>query len=374
MRIGFLSADWANHRYADAGGCTWTRCITIADALSQIGHEAIVGELGWRDDEGFVAVHPAERLNANTRGPIKNYGTYFGKLDIIVLKLFMWHEADKYIARAQEMGQTVIIDIDDFFDGLPHDNIAYTHTSKEMDPLWNRDWMIESYDKVDGLITSTQFLYDFYESRNDNAFLVRNSLNPKHFTRRVDLSGNKPTVGWAGILAWRQDDLRELQGVIGPFLDDNDLMFHHSGMLADNRHGIAELMKIDTDRLIGTTGTVPQFYSNILIPMDVGVVPLTGNKFNEAKSSLKGMEYAISGIPFIATPTHEYKLLHEDGAGLVANKKRDWVKALNKMLDPEFRKVQIENGYRTVLQKYNLLKRVYEWEDAIKQIHDSKKS
>jgi hypothetical protein len=143
-------------------------------------------------------------------------------------------------------------------------------------------------------------------------------------------------------------------------------------MLADNKNGIADLMKINTERLIGSTGTSPQFYSNILLPIDVGIVPLTSNKFNQAKSSLKGMEYAISGIPFIATPTYEYKLLHEDGAGLIANKKNDWVKAFNKMLDPEFRKIQIENGYRTVIDKYNLLKRVYEWEDAIKKIHEQK--
>jgi hypothetical protein len=40
----------------------------------------------------------------------------------------------------------------------------------------------------------------------------------------------------------------------------------------------------------------------------VGLVPLTRGPFNEAKSYLKGLEYAAAGIPFIATPTEEYQV------------------------------------------------------------------
>lgn len=374
MRIAFLSADWANHQYADGGGCTWMRCITVADKLNKIGHEAVVGETGWKDDEGFVAVHPSNRLHANVRGPITNYEMYFGNVDIVVFKLFMWHDCSNLIKRAKALGQTIIIDIDDFFDGLPLDNIAYHSTHKDADPLWNREHMLKSYYEVDGLITSTKFLYDFYKDRNENISIVRNALNFSNFYRRMDFAGFRPTVGWAGILAWRQDDLKELQGALGPFLEDNNLKFHHAGIILDNPYGICPLLGINNERLIGTTGTNPQFYSNILAPIDVGIVPLTSNKFNEAKSSLKGLEYAASGIPFIATPTYEYRLLNEEGAGRLAARKRDWIKHLNALRDPDIRNEEAKKNYDIVFEKYNLDNRVYEWEKVILDIHNSKKS
>ena len=54
--------------------------------------------------------------------------------------------------------------------------------------------------------------------------------------KRADVAGRKPVIGWAGILAWRSDDLRELQGIIGPVMDEYGLTFYHAGILLDNPH------------------------------------------------------------------------------------------------------------------------------------------
>ena len=84
---------------------------------------------------------------------------------------------------------------------------------------------------------------------------------------------------------------------------------------------------------MGTIDTVPAMLRNI----QVGLVPLTRNPFNEAKSYLKGLEYVAAGIPFIATPTEEYRLLEAAGIGRLAETPDEWRDHATALLDPATR-------------------------------------
>lgn len=369
MKIGFLSSDWADFAVGSPGGCTWIRCLSVSNYLNTVGHESYCGEVGWRDEEGFVVVPTQARLFQSNREPIANPVEYIGGLDVVILKLFMWHKAKELIERARELGQVVICDIDDWFMGLPTTNIAFETTHPNRDPHWNREHMHTSYSAADALIHSTQFLYDGYSKLNKNNYLVRNSVEPSLFMKRFDGAGNKPIIGWVGIMLWRQHDVEELKGVLGSFLDEHDLMFYHAGMLMDRPKQFAQLTNIDPERLIESTGTNVWNYGNILLPMDIGLVPLDMIPFNEAKSCLKGVEYAMSGIPFIASGTQEYKLLAEQGAGRIAKKKIDWIKHLEAYLDPSVRKEEAQKGWEVVMDKYNLSTKVHEWSDTIEEIY-----
>lgn len=373
MRIGFLSSDWGDYVDSKPGGCTWMRCVTVADKLNQNGHEAIVGEVGWKDDEGFVAVPTVTRLYQKDRAPIKDSSAYFGQLDVVVFKLWMWHEAPEYIERAKKMGQTIIFDIDDYFDDLPKTNIAYHTTHPDADKLWNRDHMLNMHPLMDGLITSTKFLYDIYSQRNQNTFLVRNALNKDYFINRLDVSGNRPLVGWAGMIIWRSGDLQEMRGILGPILERHDLMFYHAGIDPSNPSEIAPLLGIDPERVVGVTGTQANYYPNILVPIDIGIVPLSMIDFNEAKSSLKGMEYALTGIPFIASGTYEYRMLADEGAGKIADTPKDWKRHLEYFLDQENRRKASERYRSVILKNYNLDNRISEWMYAIERIVEQSK-
>lgn len=370
MRIGFLSSDWGDYVDSQPGGCTWMRCVTVSKKLNENGHQAIVGEVGWKDDEGFVAVPTVTRLHQRDRAPIKDSPMYFGQLDVVIFKLWMWHEAAEYIEKAKALGQTIIFDIDDYFDDLPKTNIAYQTTDPKRDKLWNRQHMLDMHPLMDGLITSTKFLYDHYSSRNENIFLVRNALDKDYFIQRWDSAGNKPVIGWAGMIIWRSGDLQELRGILGPFLDKHDLKFFHAGLNPENPREIADLIGVDPERIIGTTGSQAAYYPNILLPIDVGIVPLSKIDFNEAKSSLKGMEYSLAGVPFVADSTYEYRMLEADGAGRVARTPKEWTKHLEYFIDQDNRRRSAEKSRATILKKYNLDDRVHEWIEAIEIIRE----
>ena len=368
MKIGMLSADWGDYVTSSPGGCTWIRFFGPAGEMNNLGIHTVIGEVGWVDGEGFVAVPTVDRLKQQTRGPIKDPSSYEGGLDVIILKLWMWHEANDLIKKAQDLGQTIIIDIDDWFHGLPTTNIAFQTTHPDKDATWNRNHMLATYRNVDGLITSTEFLNDFYSKHNKNCYQVHNSLKPQYFIKRYDAAGWKPTIGWVGIMIWRSGDIEELRGWLGPFLDKYDLRFHHAGINPEDPKEFARIANIDPERLNGTTGASPQNYCDLLLPMDIGIVPLNSLPFNEAKSSVKGLEYAMTGIPFVAYASSEYKKLELEGAGNTAKKPMQWIKNMERLLDPAVRKEQADRGYELVSTKYNVENVVHLWIEAIEKI------
>ena len=369
MRIGFGSTDWGDHAEAQPGGCTHMRAMLPAAGLAQIGHQVMAGEIGWKDGEGFVIVHPVERLKSQTRGIITEYDQCFDKLDVIILKLFMHKDAVSYINKAKAYGQTVIVDTDDHFEQLPSDNMAYHTTDPKNNPDNNRKHLVDTYSVADGIITSTKFLEQKALRYNKNVYRVPNSLDPSSFIKRMDFAGDKPTIGWVGIMLWRVDDIKEVGAPLRTVLEQNDLKFHHSGIVLNKPDWFAEAAGFDTERMSGYVGARPQFYGNVFMPMDIGIVPLTNNPFNEAKSNLKGIEYAMSGIPFVASDTQEYRDLAELGCGRIAKKPRDWIRHLEELLDPEVRKVEAEKNFKIAVENFSLFKMKYKWSESIELIH-----
>jgi len=369
MRIGFGSTDWGDHVHQQPGGCTHMRCMIPASGLSEIGHEVIVGEIGWKEGEGFVIVPPVSRIMFNKQGVIKEYNECFDKLDVIVLKLYMHKDASEYIRKAQAYGQTVIVDTDDHFEQLPPDNLAFVTTDPKNNPDNNRKHLIDTYKVVDGIIASTKFLEEKSRKYNDNVYRVPNSLKPQSFIYRLDTAGWKPTIGWVGIMLWRVEDIKEVGAPLRTVLEQHDLKFHHSGIVHNRPHWFAEDAGFNPERMSGFVGVRPEYYSHIFMPIDIGIVPLTNNPFNEAKSNLKGLEYALSGIPFVASDTQEYRDLAELGVGRIAKKPRDWVKHLEELLDPEVREAERQKNYKLVRENFDIWLMKYKWSEAIELIH-----
>ena len=369
MRIGFLSTDWGDHRESQPGGCTNIRMMIPGANLASLGHEVMAGEIGWKEGEGFVAVRPYERLKSKDRGPIKEYGYNFDKLDAVVLKLFMHKDAVKYIEKAKSYGQTVIIDTDDHFEKLPEDNLAFETTDPEKNPTNNRDHLIATYSVSDGIIASTKFLEERMKLYNNNVYRVQNSLDPKTFIYRMDFAGNKPTIGWVGIMMWRVEDLRMVGAPVRTMIGSHGLKFHHTGIMLNKPDWAAEVLGIDPKNMTKYTGARPEYYANVFAPIDIGIVPLIKSEFNEAKSNLKGLEYALSGIPFISSDTQEYRDLAELGAGRVAKSNKDWVKHFKRLLDPEIREAERKKNYEIVTRNFNINLVKYKWSEAIELIH-----
>ena len=105
-----------------------------------------------------------------------------------------------------------------------------------------------------------------------------------------------------------------------------------------------------------------------LMDMDIGVIPLSMMPFNEAKSDIKGLEYASAGIPFVAQATGSYRALREEyEIGLIADKPTTWIKHIKKLLDYNYRKELAEQGLENV-KKRDIIYGVEQLGDIINNI------
>jgi glycosyltransferase involved in cell wall biosynthesis len=110
--------------------------------------------------------------------------------------------------------------------------------------------------------------------------------------------------------------------------------------------------------------TYPEMFRKI----DVGIVPLSNVEFNEAKSFIKGLEYAAAGIPFIASPSSEYKYFAEKGVGRIANNQLEWVAHAEELLDPKIRKEERIKNRELVKEHFSMEQRGLDWEEVFDKI------
>jgi len=146
---------------------------------------------------------------------------------------------------------------------------------------------------------------------------------------------------------------------LGAFLEEHDLIFQHSGYMP-NVHEFYQVADINPDRVI-TYDMKPLSQYHELLTMDVGLVLLSDIPFNHAKSTIKGLEYAASNIPFVAQGLPEYARLSDMGVGRVAFSDDDWVRHLTDLLDYKTRKKEAATQRNLTLKDHSIVSRAHEW-------------
>lgn len=345
------SAAWITPDFAtqvdppQPNGCAWYRMVLPSRQLAEMGWETAVGMPVLSPEEGIGVAH--------------GDGGFF-RFDVSVLKLLMHESIPGLIRTMQARGEHVVVDIDDFHFGLHEDNVAHASTDPHRSPKNNRAFYEVAIRTADTVTVSTSFLADFYERRVRDVRLVRNAVDTERFT--VVDQPERPVYGWVGGTMWRSGDIELLRDWLPAFVSDHDVRVHHAGHIpGDARHfGIrAGLARVSTAPMC-LIKDYPQ-----LLTMSVGLVPLNRIPFSEAKSNLKGLEYAASGIPFIATPTEEYRLLAESGVGRLAETPDEWRDHATELLDPEVRREEGAMIREIVEREWHIRLRGSEWDTAI---------
>lgn len=252
--------------------------------------------------------------------------------DLLLMNQRQEPEWEQVIPLLQGQGKRVWIDADDDWLHLSPTNPGFKKT------LGDRQAMLASMGVADGLTVSTPALADLYAPYQANVKVIRNRLDwgmwvdaPLAYERET----RRVRVGWMGDWLWHRDDLSILRGVIGPWLQQHpEVEFVVAGDSTGRAH---DALGVPLEQRVSIMPT--HFHeldlADITAVMDIGLVPLTQTVFNNAKSHLKGLEYAACGIPCIATPTESYKWWVEPGVnGFLArcDRPRQWREALDEML------------------------------------------
>jgi hypothetical protein len=348
MRAAFINSAWMTDPFTRESIPDSSPYYRQWLPMQTLPGDPVMGMTAWLGDRGFgIKTGPA----------LANFN-----FDTISIKNEMHRWIPHQITEARKCGQRIIQDVDDLYDDIPEGNAARQRLDPEKDAATNIDHYREGLLRSDTLTVSTPTLLEHYEALgHDDVRLIRNGVNPSLFNYRKPTKG-KPVLGWMGVVRMRLEDMAMLREWLPDFLEEHDLMFHHSGYTV-GEETFAEYVGIDPERLT-MAPMLPITYLHQGMQFDIGLVPLHDSPFNRAKSYLKGLEYACSGIPFVAQDLPEYEHLAQTGVGRTAHTPEDWVREVTALLDPDLRRFEARINHTVVLEKHTIAQRADEWREV----------
>jgi hypothetical protein len=334
MKVGFAPTDWLWGQWNDEG--------TIPPGA--VGFQRMVQYLPHLTCEWAVGT-PAFNAKAGGFGilQVQNEGIFADKddplsmtlsegdidfgCDVIYMARHMHEALTEEITIARSNGQVIIQDLDDAVWDVDPRNIAYDKLETDLHKV---EYYVKTLAASTIVVTSTDYIRDWVLQFNNRTCTIGNYVDVGRFIRREHSDG--PTrVGWVGSTGYRAGDLDLLRPFAGEF------QWVHGGH-ADWMLPLS--VEIGTEDVETIGGAFIDGYPE-LFKFDMGVVPLNDVPFNLGKSNLKGLEYAASGIPFVASNLGEYRDLHAGGIGLLASNEVEWASHLHRLGDYSYRLEQV---------------------------------
>lgn len=169
------------------------------------------------------------------------------------------------------------------------------------------------------LVVSTEPLKEAYSDLIEDIVVVPNRLERRRWAglRPQRRTGGRPRVGWAGAQQ-HHGDLAILREVVEATAGEVDWVFF--GMCPPElRPHVKEFHEgVSFDRYPGKLAS---------LNLDLAVAPLEINRFNEAKSNLRLLEYGIMGWPVVCTDIEPYRA-HGAPVTRVQNRPEAWIEAI----------------------------------------------
>lgn len=276
--------------------------------------------------------------------------------DVMVFQRPLKNALAQTIPFLREQGVEVVVELDDNFHTVSSRNAAW---SMSKDRAKNLTLACENASLV---TVATEALAEQYGGHG-RVKIISNYVPARYLDINDEREDAKLRLGWAGSVATHPDDLQVVGNAVAVAL-----RAHPSWSLGvvGTGVGIARRFGISKFHEAYNTGWVAlDAYPHCLNMLDVGLVPLEHSVFNECKSWLKGLEYAAVGVPFIATPTTEYKNLHDKGLGRLADSPAEWRHMLSVLMKDDGTRQEEAIRQRAIVRAgLTIEANVNQWSDA----------
>lgn len=343
---------------ADQGGCHFYRIGEPSRVAKALGVDVI------NATEVQVDATIDQAANRTTVHEIKT------DADLIIIQRPMDNAFTSLIHQAKRQGIATVVELDDDFHSIHPQNMAYPliNGKEHMGP----QWIAAAARIADHVTVSTTALAKY--APHGRYTVLRNCVPESIFDIKVEKAyQEKPVVGWTGTVQTHPTDLLAARGAVGQVVESNGLSV---GIVGDGG-SVREHLGLHSSTEMQVTGWVDieYYYAAIAATMDIGIVPLEISSFNQAKSSIKGLEMAALGIPFIASPTREYELLEIKGVGKTAKSPGEWRKHLQRWIDrPAEMQKNIEHYQSMIKSEMTYEANGADWVDAWQRAIDYRKS
>jgi glycosyltransferase involved in cell wall biosynthesis len=344
---------------ADDGGCGFYRMREPARVAAELGVDVTVSS------EIAVDAVTDSRTKVTLVKEVKT------DADLIVIQRPLNQAFTSMLAQAQIQGIATAVELDDDFENVHVKNIA--HGAMNGDMTSNARNVFAACALADNVIVSTPALERY--ARHGRSSVLRNRVPARFAEITPAYERNdryEPKVGWTGSVQTHPDDLQVTKGAVAEVVEEHSLGFYTVGDGAL----VQRNLRLSAETPYEATGWIDrELYYEKIPEMSIGVVPLELSPFNEAKSTLKGLEMAALGVPFVASPTREYQRLEAYGIGQTARNPSEWRKRLGQLAADPDRRIAAAKRYRdAVLSGHTYEGAAQEWVDAWQKTIDYRKA
>jgi glycosyltransferase involved in cell wall biosynthesis len=223
--------------------------------------------------------------------------------DVVVLQQPQGAAWLKAIRDWQDAGIVVLFEIDDYLRAIRKmDDHAF---AGKFDRKVIEDMEL-CMRAADGVICSTQWLADRYQSLNSTTYVCRNGLDVKRYALTRP-ERDHVAIGWAGATGHRNGMLPWLEPVMEVMRQRDEATFVSIG---GQNFGAMIAPKVGAGRVLDVPWAPFDVYPAAMTLMDVALAPAGRNNFFRGKSDLRWLEASALGIPLIADPEVYPEIVH----------------------------------------------------------------
>lgn len=268
-----------------------------------------------------------------------------------------------YLAEAKRLGLTVLYDIDDpiFSDKVMGSNQNLEHLQpRERKHLINasRDYL-SAMRACDACIVSTPGMLEAVALHVDTpVYLWRNAVDSesREIVRQILADGTPPTpadivtIGYMSGSRAHDSDFATISKPLSRVLRDHP----NTQLLVAGHATLPEEFAGLEDRIIHHPPASYRFYFHWLTQVDLVVIPLETNAFNQCKSAIRLLEAAMLAKPCIASAVGDFvNVASHAETALLASDEQQWHDALEELvISPRLRERIGARGREVLVERH----------------------
>jgi glycosyltransferase involved in cell wall biosynthesis len=260
-----------------------------------------------------------------------------GLYDAVVLQKRLVSRVELFVLRS--VARRLIYDVDD----------AVMYASNGDYHPRRRGRFAATVRAVDLVVCGNQFLADEASRDTDRILVVPTCINTDAYRPGLRTANSQSlTIGWTGSRS------------TNAYLND---IFHTLSQL----HGSVEV-KVISDTVDGFDFSRLGHVSHVFVPwspkseipeaatFDLGLMPLSDNRWTQGKCGFKALQYMALGIPAVCSPVGVNRdIIHDGVDGLFAATLQDWFPVISRLLKDSFLREAIGRaGRRRVEEAFSL--------------------
>lgn len=224
--------------------------------------------------------------------------------------------------------------------------------------------------EADMVTTSTEYLAEEYRKLNPVVEVLPNFIDPLYFDEPIRNTTDKLRIGVTGSIG-ATTDFDVAMDIINKTIDDEELQWvffslpkHNFAKIARELYNdeINEVEELEKKGKLEWHGFVefPVYHDTLnSLALDVMAIPRADTYFNHCKSNIKFLEASMFEIPVIAQGFPDglspYQVDKEDAEHMIiCNNTEEFLAAIEKMKDKEFRLSMGKKAREYVEDKYDI--------------------